>query len=544
MSEAGDATFNRNVNITGNNDITGNLVVDGNTTLGDAVASDTLTINSVITNNELRFRRTNEGVDGFKLILQHSTTSSVNGDIQGEIEFVGTDNTNVATNQDMRSRIVAKATNVINSIERTALEFYTAAGSGTDALRLTVTDSGIIPSVDIVPGTNNTRSVGTSSFRFSEGHFTTVYGDHRGDVLDTNGNIIVEVGTAVTGVNATVFRGKFEGPLTGGVDSATKADTVRTVDSTNTNTNYFILGGASNYGTADYQSFVTHGTFYYNPSTDVLHSTRFDGILRGNIQGTDNTTTVLTRSTNSASLTGTVSSLSNHTTDSLSEGSTRQYFTTARARASFSQGTGITISAAGVIATDTAGITANTANNVKITNTNDNATFYPTFTNTSGNSQALYSDTANFSYNPSTNTLTVPLLSGVASSANYADLAERYLADVAYEPGTVIVFGGTNEVTQSTVKGDRRVAGVVSTNPAYLMNAQLKSETVVDLALQGRVPCKVIGQVQKGDILVTSAIPGYAMVDNDPKIGTVIGKAVGTKLDNDKGVVEVVVGRV
>jgi hypothetical protein len=237
-----------------------------------------------------------------------------------------------------------------------------------------------------------------------------------------------------------------------------------------------------------------------------------------------------------------VSSISNHSTSGLSEG-TNLYFTTTRARNSFSAGTGITITD-GVIATNTSGITANTANNIAVTNTNDNATFYPTFVDSAGTSEAVRVDTANFSYNASTNTLSVPILSGTATSANYADLAERYLADFAYEPGTVLVFGGTNEVTQSTVKGDRRVAGVVSTNPAHLMNAQLKGETVIDLALQGRVPCKVIGQVQKGDILVTSAIPGYAMVDNDPKIGTIIGKAVGTKLDNDKGVVEVVVGRV
>jgi hypothetical protein len=251
---------------------------------------------------------------------------------------------------------------------------------------------------------------------------------------------------------------------------------------------------------------------------------------------------VLTRSTNSASLTGTVSSLSNHTTTNLTEG-TNQYFTTARARASFSAGDGITITN-GVIAASLGSVTANTANNVKVTNTNDNATFFPIFVDGSGSSKAIYSDTGQYTYNPSTNTLTVPNITGNASSANYADLAEKYLADFAYEPGTVLVFGGTNEVTQSTVKGDRRVAGIVSTNPAHLMNAQLKGETVIDLALQGRVPCKVIGQVQKGDILVTSDIPGYAMVDNDPKIGTVIGKAVGTKLDNDKGVVEVVVGRV
>ena len=62
--------------------------------------------------------------------------------------------------------------------------------------------------------------------------------------------------------------------------------------------------------------------------------------------------------------------------------------------------------------------------------------------------------------------------------------------------------------------------------------------------MQGRTPCKVIGKVEKGDIIVTSAEPGYGMVDNNPVVGTVIGKSVGKKDDDDKGIVEVVVGRV
>jgi len=135
------------------------------------------------------------------------------------------------------------------------------------------------------------------------------------------------------------------------------------------------------------------------------------------------------------------------------------------------------------------------------------------------------------------------VLSGYATKAKYADLAENYLADDEYFEGTVLVFGGDAEITVTSTKGDKRVAGVVSTNPAHLMNEALQGEHVTPLALQGRVPCKVIGKVAKGDMLVTSAIPGYAIVDNDPRIGTVLGKAVGEKTDDGKGVVEIVVGR-
>ena len=142
------------------------------------------------------------------------------------------------------------------------------------------------------------------------------------------------------------------------------------------------------------------------------------------------------------------------------------------------------------------------------------------------------------------NTVWATTFNGTATEALYADLAENYLGDASYEPGTVLVFGGGEEVTVCASKGDRRVAGVVTTNPAHLMNSMLKGDHVVGVALQGRVPCKVIGKVAKGDLLVTSAVPGYAIVDNDPKVGTVIGKAVGNKDDMDRGIVEVVVGRV
>ncbi|MEK9700014.1 MAG: hypothetical protein VW270_29815, partial [Candidatus Poseidoniales archaeon] len=135
------------------------------------------------------------------------------------------------------------------------------------------------------------------------------------------------------------------------------------------------------------------------------------------------------------------------------------------------------------------------------------------------------------------------LFRGTATEAYYADLAENYVADADYEPGTVLVFGGENEVTQSTDKLSNKVAGVVSTNPAYLMNSHLEAENVTAVALTGRVPCKVIGKVEKGDMLVTSAIPGYAIASSLPQIGTVIGKALENKDDLDKGVIEIVVGR-
>jgi hypothetical protein len=129
---------------------------------------------------------------------------------------------------------------------------------------------------------------------------------------------------------------------------------------------------------------------------------------------------------------------------------------------------------------------------------------------------------------------------GTANFANYKDLAENYVADAQYEPGTVLEFGGEFEVTLAEDE-TRRVAGVVSTDPAYLMGNGHPGEFVVPIALQGRVPCKVRGKIRKGDMMV-SAGGGYARPTHDPKIGTIIGKAL-QDFDGGEGVIEVVVGR-
>ena len=126
-------------------------------------------------------------------------------------------------------------------------------------------------------------------------------------------------------------------------------------------------------------------------------------------------------------------------------------------------------------------------------------------------------------------------------NANYADLAEKYVADAEYAPGTVLMFGGDKEVTQCVHDMCSRVAGVVSTNPAYLMNSGLEGEYTVELALTGRVPTKVRGPILKGDLIV-SAGDGHARAEGIPQVGTVIGKAL-EDFNGDTGVIEVVVGK-
>jgi len=130
---------------------------------------------------------------------------------------------------------------------------------------------------------------------------------------------------------------------------------------------------------------------------------------------------------------------------------------------------------------------------------------------------------------------------GLASSAQYADLAEKYEADADVEPGTVVHFGGEKEVSMCDVDHCQAVAGVVSTAPAFRMNDDLEAEHVAMVALQGRVPCKVTGPVHKGDMMV-SAGNGMARAEANPKVGAVIGKAL-ENWEGGEGVIEVVVGK-
>jgi hypothetical protein len=131
--------------------------------------------------------------------------------------------------------------------------------------------------------------------------------------------------------------------------------------------------------------------------------------------------------------------------------------------------------------------------------------------------------------------------SGSRIFANYADLAEYYSADQNYIPGTVLEFGGDQEVTIAGIETSK-LAGVVSSEPAYVMNGGIVAEHPVMIALIGRVPVKVIGKIRKGDMLISAGNGLAKAAITIPKMGTVIGKAL-QNFDGEEGVIEVVVGR-
>jgi len=156
-----------------------------------------------------------------------------------------------------------------------------------------------------------------------------------------------------------------------------------------------------------------------------------------------------------------------------------------------------------LLPTNVAATTLNVANNTTAGN------YFLTFTTGSSGAQSFNVHAAGLLYNPGSKTITTDYFSGVAANSKYADLAEKYLADKDYDVGTVLMVGGEKEVT-AAMAGFKAI-GVVSANPAYLMNSELENGTAV--ALKGRVPVKVEGSVLKGQRLAAKD-NGVAIVDH------------------------------
>ena len=135
--------------------------------------------------------------------------------------------------------------------------------------------------------------------------------------------------------------------------------------------------------------------------------------------------------------------------------------------------------------------------------------------------------------------LRVATLTGTATAAQYADLAERYHAGAPIEAGMVVLFGGENEIEASNEEASTRVAGVVSTAPAFMMNKDAGDDSSHPyVALAGRVPCKVTGEIKKGDMLV-SAANGHAKASAFVG-GAMIGKAL-EDFNGESGTIEIAV---
>ena len=369
----------------------------------------------------------------------------------------------------------------------------TTAGTVTTAAQPNITSTGTLASLSI-SGNANIGNIGTAGLFTATGNISganingTFYGAGTGLTSIPGANVSGTVANATYSITAGTALSVSAGNISGTVNLAnfaTTANAVAGADVTGTVANATFATTAG--------SATTAGTVTTNAQPNI---TSIGTLTSISVSGNTNTGNLITGGVVSASGNASVLGII-----------TDNYY----------YANGVAISFAG----------AYSNSNV--------AAYLPTFTGvvgattlTTGANTTLGNITGNWQ-----------LTAGSRLNATYADLAEYYEADAVYEPGTVLAFGGDKEVTLAQ-DGTNKVAGVVSTDPAYVMNMKCQGEHIVALALQGRVPTKVRGTINKGDMLVAGS-DGYARPANNPNMGTVIGKSLANF--TGEGIIEVAVGR-
>jgi hypothetical protein len=226
----------------------------------------------------------------------------------------------------------------------------------------------------------------------------------------------------------------------------------------------------------------------YNPSTGKITATGFIGALTGNADTATVATTVTITDNESTNEANALIFTAGGDVDGGNLGLESDGTLT------YNPSTGV------VTATGFAGAltgTASIATTITLVATNaTDATHFPVFVDTATGNENPRTDTG-FTYNSNSGTLTSSVFAGEATSALYADVAEMYLPDADYSAGTVVCIGGSEEVTSCSTSD--LPAGVVSTDPAYLMNAGLEDGVAVGLV--GRLPVRVVGAVTKGQVV-------------------------------------------
>jgi len=546
--------------------VSGNANVGNLNTAGNVIASQ-VTANSNGTGNNFKV-----GDDAYIGDINIVNTMVVKGQqdgTQGYIVFGNTNTTNYIGRNGSNAITVTGAFSVtgnanVGNIGATGGVFTTVAGSLTTAAQPNITSTGTLAGLEvsgsITPSANITYDLGNTTNRFK-------------DLYLSNSTIYLGGQTISANSSGVIMSGNLSANITGNVTgNATTAATVTTaaqpnITSTGTLVSLSVSGNANigNIGTAGLITATgninggnINATAFYGAGTGltsipggnvtgaVAYATTSNSVAGANVSGTVSSATtagtVTTAAQPNITSIGTLTSLSVSGNANVGNLGTGGLITATGNITGGNLVTGGAVSASGNASV--LGIKTDNyyyANGVSISfagsYSNSNvASYLPTFTGTVG-ATALTTGA-----NTTVGTIIGDwgLSAGSKLSATYADLAEYYEADAHYEPGTVLAFGGEKEVTIAE-DGTTRVAGVVSTDPAYAMNAKCPGEHVVALALQGRVPTKVRGSIRKGDMMV-SAGNGYARPWNSPQMGTVIGKAL-ENFDGIEGVIEIAVGR-
>jgi hypothetical protein len=362
---------------------------------------------------------------------------------------------------------------------------------------------------DLLPVTDGNLDLGSAALHWQEAHLgSAIFYDN------DDSNTVTLSAPATVGSNVAFTLPGADGSagqalITDGSGAMSFGAAGATVTSdTSTNAERLIYVGAITSGAL---TAVTQDSgLTYNPSSGSLTSATFIGALTGNASGSAATLATARAIALSGDVVGTanfdgsagisISTTIQANSVALSTDTTGNYVA-----AGAVAGNGLSGSAGAEGATFT--VTSNATNN------NTNSTIV--FRDGSGNFSA-------------------GTITATATQAQYADLAEMYASDAEIEAGTVVCFAGEGKLAACDQANHHAVAGIISTDPAYLMNSD---QDGVALAISGRVPCKVTGAVAAGDLMV-SAGNGMAMANNSPAIGTVIGKAIEANAGGD-AVIEV-----
>jgi hypothetical protein len=469
-------------NVTG--DLTGN--VTGNVT-GDVFAIDGT---SKILEN---------GTDGTDAVFTGNVTGDLTGNVTGNVTGDVTGNADTAT---------ALATARTIELTGDATGSATFDGTGNIAINTTVTGAS---NVNLGSGTTGN-------------YVATILGTANEIEVSGSG---VETAAVTIGLPDDVTIGNdlvVTGNLTvSGTTTTVNTETISLADNLiDLNSNFITGTPTENSGIRIIRGDLANKTLLWNESddkwtvgTETFVANIFEGDLTGNVTG--NVTGDLT-----GNVTGNVTGdLTGNVTGNV---------------------TGNADTATSATSATTA-TTATTATNVTVTtNPNTNETVYVTFVDSTTGDQSVEVDT-NLTYNPSSNTLSASVFMGTAVEALYADLAEIYASDSEYTVGTVVKLGGDAEITQTTHCCDTQVFGVISENPAYLMNSAAEG---LPVALSGRISVKLTGAIKKGQRIVSSDIPGVAQAIDDADINSVlsiIGRALESSDDTGEKLIECVVGK-
>ena len=403
--------------------------------------------------------------------------------------------------------------------------------------------------------TAGTITFGTTNIQFSQISSAQIYSAGAGlDLTGTQFSANVSLGTHTNGnYVASITNGSY---ITGGNGGSEGADLTLAVDATTTNTASKVVArdGSGNFAagtiTATLIGNATTATAWQSARTLSLTGD-VTGSATG-IDGSGNITVATTIAANSVALgtdtTGNYVATGAVSGNGLSGSASAEGATFTVTSNATNANTGSTIVfrdasgnfSAGTITAALNGnaTTATTATDVTVTaNNTANETVYITFVDGATGTQGLETDT-NLTYNPSTN-----VLSTTASQAQYADLAEVYVSDNDYDIGTIVKLGGSAEITQTTNANDADVFGVISENPAYLMNSHAEG---LPVALTGRVSVKVVGPVIKGQRIVSSSTPGVGVAVSNSEIEnilTIVGRALESSDNSNIKLIECAVGK-